>query len=287
MKVVKLRGELGERFISSYAELAGSNLIIAVIEQGEVTCQTPNDFEKLTGSGWLLLPVSKDFKLRAKSGTVGFILIVSGVTLASAMRNLVDSLSFGRWIKTASRHELSGHPALINQLNFYLSSLHNEKSHQQVGSDTLCESWLLCLLLLVWREFRISTMAIETHAFAFDQLNNFRTLVEMNFRRRWSVSDYANQLAITPDHLHDLCQRQLNKPPSQLIQERTLYAAVLLLTQSNDSIQQISDALGFRSPAYFCSYFKRAMNTTPRQFRVSKAKVSEEDQELISFSDWP
>lgn len=287
MRVVKLRGELGERFITSYPELAGTNLIITVIEQGEVTCQTPNEIEKLTGCGWLLLPVSKEFKLRASSGTVGFILIVNGVTLASAMRNLVESISFGRWIKTASRIDLSEHPALMNQLNFYLGSLHIEKTNEQVGSDTLCESWLLCLLLLVWREFRSSTMAIESHAFAFDQLNSFRTLVEMNFRKRWSVNDYANHLAVTPDHLHDLCQRQLNKPPSQLIQERTLYAAVLLLTQSNDSVQQISDALGFKSPAYFCSYFKRSMKITPRQFRISNARVSNQEQDLISFSDWP
>lgn len=286
MNIVKLRGELGDRYISPPPSLDQQNLALVLLDSGELHVKTPRDEHRVSGRGWLLLPVGKAFKARASSGALGYVLIVSGLTLTSALQGSTEAVSIARWVKRRSFFDLSEAASLQSQLRFYFESLQRELEVEAIGSTALCRAWLLCLLVIVWRQFRHYAGESDDEM-VDDERSQFWALVEVNFRQRWSVERYAKELLVTPDHLHDMCRRTLQKPPSRLIQERTLNEAITFLVRSDDSMQQISDTLGFRSPAYFSSYFKRAMGVSPRAYRVARAADDTVDDASLSFSDWP
>ena len=94
---------------------------------------------------------------------------------------------------------------------------------------------------------------------------------------------------MSTDRLHDICQRNLGKPPSRLIHERLGYEAQVLLERSSMTLDQIAEFLGFRSAAQFSNFFKVLHGVRPgawrRAVRGSDKGVSA--HEAQSYADWP
>jgi len=82
-----------------------------------------------------------------------------------------------------------------------------------------------------------------------------------------TVRDYAKELGVTTTHLTRICRETSGKPATQMIQDRTLEAARLMLTRSNIKIGEISSQLGFSSPAYFTRLFSEKNGQSPKAFR--------------------
>ncbi len=119
-------------------------------------------------------------------------------------------------------------------------------------------------------------------------LLRFRQLLENRFRDRWAVGQYARELGISPDRLHDLTTTKLAKTPSALIRERTFHEAQMLLARSSLSIKEISDRLGFRDPAHFSTYFKTLAAKSPRLFRHGLARSPDpKSVPDLDFAEWP
>lgn len=98
-------------------------------------------------------------------------------------------------------------------------------------------------------------------------LTRFRTLLDENFTRHWSVANYARVLAISPTHLTRLARAATGQPASALIEERLVREARRNLVYTNLSVSRIAYALGFDDPAYFSRVFTRATGLSPRAFR--------------------
>lgn len=84
-----------------------------------------------------------------------------------------------------------------------------------------------------------------------------------------TASDFANQLSVHVNHLNRALKEVTNKTTSQLIAERILQESKLMLKQGDESITEISDALGFNEVSYFNQFFKKRAGTSPLKYRQS------------------
>ena len=112
-------------------------------------------------------------------------------------------------------------------------------------------------------------------------LRLFRQLCDDRFRHSKSVAAYCKDLDVTERTLRRITQHYLSVPPLQVIHDRILLEAQRSLIYSNASISGIAESLGFDDPAYFTRFFKRHMQQTPNQFRLSKWK----EQRQASLTD--
>ncbi|MCF3108358.1 AraC family transcriptional regulator [Niabella sp. CC-SYL272] len=101
------------------------------------------------------------------------------------------------------------------------------------------------------------------------QLLLFVNLLEKNYHKGMTVSEYADLLHISTRTLSDLIHETLGKTPSQMIQERMILEAQRLLLHSNLNVNQIGYRLGFDDPSYFVKYFKKYTQISPSEFRKS------------------
>ena len=95
----------------------------------------------------------------------------------------------------------------------------------------------------------------------------FGKLAEIRFRERWGVRDYASELGLSTDRLHDICTRILGKPPLRLIHERTLSESQSLLERSSRTVDQIADVLGFHTASQFSKFFKSIVGVPPGAYQ--------------------
>lgn len=82
-----------------------------------------------------------------------------------------------------------------------------------------------------------------------------------------SPSAFAGQLNIHVNHLNKALKEITGKTTSQLINERVLQEAKVLLKSTNLAIAEIAWSLGFEEPNHFSSFFKSRAKITPKKFR--------------------
>lgn len=87
---------------------------------------------------------------------------------------------------------------------------------------------------------------------------------QIRFRK---ASEFASQLSIHVNHLNRALKEITNKSTTLIIADRLLQEAKILLSQTNWSISEISNCLGFEETAHFSNFFKKHILYSPLRFR--------------------
>lgn len=159
-------------------------------------------------------------------------------------------------------------------LSQYISQMEKEFENEGIfGKEELLRAYLISFLIQIQR-IKIEDNQSQSDApFVIDekrkQLIKFINLVDKNYPKGLSVSEYAQLLAISSRTLSDLTNQLLSKTPSLIIQERIILEAKRLLVHSDLNVNQIGYRLGFDDPSYFAKYFKKHTEASPSEFRES------------------
>jgi AraC-like DNA-binding protein len=98
-------------------------------------------------------------------------------------------------------------------------------------------------------------------------VKRFFQLVEENYSKNWPVAGYADQLAITANHLTQTVSQLTGKTSSQIIKSKQILEIKRLLVHTNLSASEIANRLNFHDQSYFTKFFKRETGISPLQYR--------------------
>lgn len=90
---------------------------------------------------------------------------------------------------------------------------------------------------------------------------------QINFR---SPSEFANQLNVHVNHLNKALKETTGKTTSQIVSERIVQEAMILLKQTNWNINEIAWCLGFDELSHFINFFKKNVQVSPKTYRVNE-----------------
>jgi AraC-like DNA-binding protein len=82
-----------------------------------------------------------------------------------------------------------------------------------------------------------------------------------------AASDFAQQLNIHVNHLNRAVKEMTGKTTTQLIGERILQEAKVLLTHSTWNVSEVAFSLGFSEVTHFTNFFKKQAGISPSLFR--------------------
>ena len=99
-------------------------------------------------------------------------------------------------------------------------------------------------------------------------VKKFFQLVEENYLNNLSITEYADKLAITANHLTQTVNQLTGKTSSQIIRAKQILEIKRLLVHTNLSITEIATRLNFADQSYFAKFFKRETGVSPLQYRV-------------------
>jgi YesN/AraC family two-component response regulator len=94
--------------------------------------------------------------------------------------------------------------------------------------------------------------------------------IHTHFSEPLSREEIAERVGISADYLTDCFRQELGITPIIYIRRYRIRQACELLRNSEQSITQIAQAVGFSDSAHFARTFQRELNMTPRAFRRSK-----------------
>ena len=103
----------------------------------------------------------------------------------------------------------------------------------------------------------------EKHLF-----NQFLELLHHESQKHRQVVYYAEQLCITPKYLSTVCRHVSGKAPIRWITDYVIEDCFQLLSNTNLTVKEISNRLGFPNPSFFGQYFREQTGVTPIEYRT-------------------
>ncbi len=121
---------------------------------------------------------------------------------------------------------------------------------------------------LSFPEEKISNKSYSLARMFDEQLEkHFFELVAQRCSKLFTVSNFAEKLNVSTNHLSDTVKKETGKTPAQIIKERTILEAKSLLRNTQLSVSEVAYFLTFDDPSYFAKYFKSATGFSPTIFR--------------------
>jgi AraC-like DNA-binding protein len=122
-------------------------------------------------------------------------------------------------------------------------------------------------LILGTRVFKEENQIYHLQESKIDIIRNYNYLVEMHFKTKHSVSQYADLINKPAKSLTNLFAQHLSKSPLQIIQDRIFLEAKRILMYSEKSIKETAFELGFEDIQSFSRFFKNKQGISPKVFR--------------------
>ncbi len=96
---------------------------------------------------------------------------------------------------------------------------------------------------------------------------DFSRLVEIHYKEKHTVADYADIMGIAPKTLTHKLKKMRLMQPNEIIKDRIMLEAKRLLIYTSMSAKEIAYALGYEDPAYFNRLFAIKAGNPPSDFR--------------------
>lgn len=100
--------------------------------------------------------------------------------------------------------------------------------------------------------------------------NRFLQLLRNQEQKRQKVSYYAGLLHITPKYLSTVCKKVSAKNPMRWITESVMEDCYMYLKNTDLSVKEISNRMGFPNASFFGQYFRDQAGITPIEYRIKQ-----------------
>lgn len=139
-----------------------------------------------------------------------------------------------------------------------------ESSHEEMIRTYLKQ--LIIRATRMWKKQQLGKLN-EEPAKEIEFFRDFSRLVDIHFKTKHAVADYADILGMAPKTLSAKLNRLDFASPNDIIKDRIVLEAKRLLCYSSFSVKEIAYQLGYDDPAYFNRMFTNKAGDTPHNFR--------------------
>ncbi len=231
---------------------------------GESKLNLNTDWLNLEGYPLLFVVPGQVFSWVWDANIAGFNIMFKKEFLMNVVPNLIEDFPFLKMsenkvlVLTKEEHE---------SLSFDAERIHSVFMNPHPYQEKMLEGMLLTFLYFckaVYERYKTT----ENHLTSAQLITQkFEILVDKMYVDTKNVSDYADQLNITPNYLTTTVKKLTGKSAKDIIQERLLMESKSLLKFSGLDIAEIAYRLNFQEPTHFTRFFKKLSGTTPNKFR--------------------
>jgi AraC family transcriptional activator of pobA len=156
------------------------------------------------------------------------------------------------------------------ELNVTLDAIQRELDSTVPAHDRAAEHHLGLLGVWLERQGLKSQADAPRPDASWRLVARYTSLMEKEFRKGAGVGDLAAALGVTPTHLTRCCQQTCGRSAIELLQDRRIFEARKMLSETSLPVGRIGTELGFTSAAYFTRAFQHRTGSSPTAFRRSQ-----------------
>lgn len=157
--------------------------------------------------------------------------------------------------------------ALIKSL---FQNIQDELEWKDSSAEEMIRTYVKQIIIRATRKWKKQNLDDDTLRIPGSELDIFRDfsrLLEIHFREKHNVADYAELLHMAPKTLTHKFKHLNLESPNQFIINRILLEAKRLLFYTDKPVKEIAYDLGYEDPAYFNRLFTNKTGNTPANFK--------------------
>jgi AraC-like DNA-binding protein len=125
-------------------------------------------------------------------------------------------------------------------------------------------------------EFFPTTLSRSTDKFSFPQHPQLRSIfafIDTHYNEAIGLTEIAKTFGYTPSYLTSLVRRLTGKTLYQWIVQRRMFAARCLLLETNLSVTEVADRVGYPDTGHFIKHFRQIHGQPPKQFKTQNLQI--------------
>ncbi|MCU0449575.1 MAG: AraC family transcriptional regulator [Bernardetiaceae bacterium] len=103
-------------------------------------------------------------------------------------------------------------------------------------------------------------------------VQDFKRLVETQYRQWHKVGDFAERLYVSPDYLTEIFKAETGQAAKEFIQDRIMLEAKRLAHFTQQTTKEVAYQLGFDDPAHFSKFFKNCAGVSFSEFKEQQGQ---------------
>ena len=145
----------------------------------------------------------------------------------------------------------------IEMENLFIK-MHDEYRGQHFLRSEILKGMLKVFMIYLSRQFDKNNQRKPDGWYQKDReiVRKFFMLLKKHLSTKRLVTEYADELCITPNYLNAVVKKQTGIPASHHIQQGIISEAKRYATYSSLSMKEVADKLGFDDYAHFSKFFK-------------------------------
>ncbi len=225
-------------------------------------------FELAPGHMYFIRP-NEVHTLQCASDTTGYVLSFSGKVAEHAVTGIGSSINSELLALVPQQKQIDINPHYCEDIKDILERMMKETT--KIGS---------CSYEILLRYFNIFLFYLGKQLGEMDSqkihnrnrqvLKMFKELVDVHYKTKKMVSDYASELNLTPNYLNEIIKKVTGQSAGHLIRQRVALEAKRYAVHSDVCMKEIGYHLGFSDMAHFSKFFKSVVGSNFTEFKNAK-----------------
>lgn len=148
-----------------------------------------------------------------------------------------------------------------------LRNILRETELKNTGYEDVCQAYMEILIIRLMRNTALSIPTESQALSANRQCAKVRQYIDLHFKEALTLDQLAEEGHMNKYYLSHSFKREYGISPINYMVSRRIEESKYLLAETDLSLSQISQLLGFSSLSYFSQVFRKTQAVTPMEYR--------------------
>lgn len=154
-----------------------------------------------------------------------------------------------------------------------LRNILREMELKQPGYEDICQAFMEILIIRLMRSTDLSVPAEPQNNVGNHQCATVRRYIDYHFKESLTLDQLAEEAHMNKYYLSHAFKREYGVSPINYMISRRINESKYLLAETDLSLSQIAQLLGFSSLSYFSQVFRKTQGVSPMEYRQDTKHV--------------
>ena len=148
-----------------------------------------------------------------------------------------------------------------------LRNILREMELKNPGYEDICQAYMEILIIRLMRSTSLAVPAEPQTISGNRQCAAVRRHIDVHFKEPLTLEQLAEEAHMNKFYLSHAFKREYGVSPINYMITKRIEESKYLLAETDLSLSQVAQMLGFSSPSYFSQVFRRTQNLSPTEYR--------------------
>ena len=159
------------------------------------------------------------------------------------------------------------------EISSCLRNILREMELKNTGYEDICQAYMDILIIRLMRNTAMTVQTAHKVISGNRQCAAVKRYIDLHFKEPLSLEQLSNEAHMNKYYLSHAFKREYGVSPINYMIARRIDESKYLLAETDLSMSQIAQLLGFSSLSYFSQVFRKAHGASPMEFRQSSKSL--------------